>query len=169
MSEKQKSIFTLLYLKKIQTRNQVLWSGKTSCYCTSFCIIILRNTYFTLSCKSRRAADEIFNFVGTSCQRPMGYELSPQLCGFATTKRKMKTLVNNQSTSQNARVASGSIAQMCEKPFSWKQSIKNWLKTTKNGGKIAIGFCLFKMDSKNSEKNDVFWDQCEGRIWYFRW
>lgn len=154
MSEKQKSIFTLLYLKKIQTRNQVLWSGKTSCYCTSFCIIILRNTYFTLSCKSRRAADEIFNFVGTSCQRPMGYELSPQLCGFATTKRKMKTLVNNQSTSENARVASGSIAQMCEKPFSWKQSIKNWLKTTKNGGKI--GFCLFKMDSKNSEKTMFF-------------
>ena len=128
----------------------MLWSGKTSCYCTSFCIIILRNTYFTLSCKSRRAADEIFNFVGTSCQRPMGYELSPQLCGFATTKRKMKTLVNNQSTSENARVASGSIAQMCEKPFSWKQSIKNWLKTTKNGGKI--GFCLFKMDSKKIPK-----------------
>ena len=159
MSEKQRSIFTLLYLKKIQTRNQVLWSGKTSCYCTSFCIIILRNTYFTLSCKSRRAADEIFNFVGTSCQRPMGYELSPQLCGFATTKRKMKTLVNNQSTSENARVASGSIAQMCEKPFSWKQSIKNWLKTTKNGGKI--GFCLFKMDSKNSEKKRCFL----GSVW----
>ena len=72
-----------------------------------FASLSYTTTYFTLSCKSRRAADEIFNFVGTSCQRPMGYELSPQLCGFATTKRKMKTLVNNQSTSENARVAWG--------------------------------------------------------------
>ena len=106
-----------------------------------FASLSYTTTYFTLSCKSRRAADEIFNFVGTSCQRPMGYELSPQLCGFATTKRKMKTLVNNQSTSENARVASGSIAQMCEKPFSWKQSIKNWLKTPKMEGNLAF-VCL---------------------------
>ena len=141
MSEKQKSIFTLLYLKKIQTRNQVLWSGKTSCYCIILhhypTTLLLILPYLTLA----RRVDEIFNFVGTSCQRPMGYELSPQLCGFATTKRKMKTLVNNQSTSENARVASGSIAQMCEKPFSWKQSIKNWLKTPKMVGKLAF-VCL---------------------------
>lgn len=83
----------------------MLRSGKTSCYCIILhhypTTLLLILPYLTLA----RRVDEIFNFVGTSCQRPMGYELSPQLCGFATTKRKMKTLVNNQSTSENARVA----------------------------------------------------------------
>ena len=151
MSEKQKSIFTL---NSNQKPSVVKW--KNILLLHHFASLSYTTTYFTLSCKSRRAADEIFNFVGTSCQRPMGYELSPQLCGFATTKRKMKTLVNNQSTSENARVASGSIAQMCEKPFSWKQSIKNWLKTPKMVGKLA--FVCLKWTPKIQKKRCIFGD-----------
>ena len=83
-----------IHLEKIQTRNQVLKEKHPVLQhhfaSLSYC------TYFTLSLTARRVADEIFNFVGTSCQRvPWVTSWARNFAVLHTTKRKMKTLVNN--------------------------------------------------------------------------